>query len=141
SSPKSSIHHILHNEDLGKFILRFAIGFLMMFHGVGKVMNGNSYVAATLIQSGLPEFLSYLVYVGEVVAPALLILGIMTRTSAFIIFVNMIFTIVLGYKGMIFTLNAYGGWIVELNMLYLLSALAVMFFGAGKYALMRSKCC
>jgi hypothetical protein len=35
------------------------------------------------------------------------------------------------------TLGAHGAWGMETPMFYLLSALAVMLFGSGKYAIMR----
>ena len=49
--------------------------------------------------------------------------------------VNMLFAIVLAHTGDFFSLSEHGGWMIELQMFYLLSALAVMFLGSGRLAI------
>ena len=46
-----------------------------------------------LASHGLPGALAYLVYVGEIVAPVLLIVGLYTRPAAWIVVINMLVAI------------------------------------------------
>jgi len=119
-------------SDLGKLLLRFMIGGLMLFHGIAKVNGGISSIISKITQDGLPEFLAYGVYIGEVIAPILIILGLKTRFASFIIVVTMIFAIYLVHANDLFEITKTGAWAIELQMMYLLSALSLMFLGAGK---------
>ncbi len=66
-------------EDLGKLILRISIGGLLLFHGIFKITHGIGFLHGLLEAKGWPTFLAYGAYVGEVVAPILVILGVLTR--------------------------------------------------------------
>ena len=72
---------LLHNDALGKLILRLTVGVLTLFHGVEKITNPGTvdYIGGVLANSGLPSFLAYGVYVGEVIAPLMVVLGIYCR--------------------------------------------------------------
>lgn len=120
------------NSDIGKFLLRLMIGSLMLFHGIAKVQHGIAFIIGKITQAGLPEFLAYGVYVGEIIAPILLIIGLKTRLAAFIIAITMLFAIYLVHANDLLTITATGAWAIELQMLYLGSAIAIMFMGAGK---------
>jgi len=104
----------------------------MLFHGIAKLTDGVGAIADMLASSGLPTFLAYGVYVGEVLAPLLLILGLWTRISAIIIAFNMVMAIVLGHAGELWTLNQFGGWAIEVQALYLFGALSVALLGPGR---------
>ena len=129
--------YLLHNDALGKLILRLAVGGLMLFHGVAKIINPGTldYIGAALAGAGLPSILAYAVYLGEVVAPLLLILGIYSRYAAIVVVVNMVFAIVLMHSGEVFTLTGHGGWKLELQAFYLFGAMAIVFLGSGRQAL------
>lgn len=120
------------SSDFGKLLLRLMVGCLMLFHGIAKVNGGISFIVNKLTQEGFPEFLAYGVYVGEVIAPLLLIIGLKTQFAAFIIVLTMIFAIYLVHAGDLWSITQTGAWAIELQMMYLLSALAIMFLGAGK---------
>jgi len=81
---------------------------------------------------GLPSGLGYLVYVGEVLAPMLLILGIWTRAAALIVAINMVVAVLLVHTAQLGTLNGNGGWTLELQGFYFFTAVAIMLLGAGK---------
>lgn len=130
---------ITNKDDIGKLLLRVTVGGLLLFHGVSKLMNGIGWMAGMLQSNHLPAFIGYGVYVGEVIAPLLLILGIYTRAAALIVAFDMFMAIVLVQRTKFFTLNQGGGWTVELEMAFLLSALAVFFLGSGHYAVRRSR--
>jgi hypothetical protein len=77
--------------------------------------------------------LGYLVYVGEVVAPLLILVGLFTRAAALVVVINMIVALLLVHTSQFFTLNNTGGWALELQGLYLGAAVAVALLGAGRY--------
>lgn len=122
------------SEDMGKFILRATLAILILFHGVAKIFGGVGFITGVVAKFGLPPALGYLVYVGEVVAPLLMLLGIWTRPAALVVAINMIVAVLLVHTGEIFTLSKTGGWALELQGLLLASALAVALLGAGRYS-------
>ncbi|MBE0495248.1 MAG: DoxX family protein [Campylobacterales bacterium] len=127
---------VLLSADLGKLVLRVAIAVLMLFHGFKKISSGITGIKALVVKGGFPEILAYGVYVGELVVPILLILGLFTRLSAFFFAATMGFVLTLAFSGRMFALDGRtGGLVAELPLLYLLCALAVFFLGAGKYSL------
>ena len=130
------MYNIFQNDDIGKLIVRMMVGFLMLFHGVAKITNLGSleFIKGQLINNSLPEMLVYGVYIGEILAPLMIILGVFTRVGGLIIFVNMMFAIYLVHAHEIVSLGQHGGWAIELQGFYLFSALAVMFLGSGKIA-------
>jgi putative oxidoreductase len=131
----------LHNDDLGKLVLRLTVGGLMMFHGIAKLSDGFETVrkiGGGLAGKGLPEFIAYGVLIGEVIVPILLIVGYFTRPAAIILILNMIVAIWLAHPQDFFKLSAQGGaWALELQGFYLFGALAILFLGAGKYSVSR----
>lgn len=122
-------------DDLGKLILRVTVAVLLGLHGVAKLKGGIGFISGLLAQNGLPSFLAYGAYIGEVVAPILLILGVLTRPAALIVIFNMLMAIFLARRNDAFALNRGGGWAIELEVFFILAALAIFFFGAGRYSL------
>ena len=122
-------------DDLGKLILRCAVAGMLLLHGVGKVRNGIDFVFQKVGEAGLPSIISYGVYLGEVIAPVLVIAGFLTRPMALIIAVDLAMAIILARNADIAKLNAGGGWAIELEMLFLLGAVAIACLGAGRLAL------
>ena len=131
------MNELLHNDALGKLILRLTVGILMLFHGVDKIMNPGSvdYIGGVLSGAGLPSFLAYGLYIGEVIAPIMVIAGVYCRYGAVLIVINMLFAIFLMHTGDIFALTEHGGWRLELQGFYLFGALAIMFLGSGRQAI------
>ncbi|MBA3979499.1 MAG: GntR family transcriptional regulator [Alcanivorax sp.] len=123
----------MHNPDIGKLILRLTVGILMLFHGVSKLTSGIAGIKGMLAANGLPQFFAYGVFVGEIIAPLMLIVGFYSRIGAALIVVNMLFAIGLAHMGDIFALSGHGGWRLELQAFFLFTALALIFTGPGKY--------
>ena len=125
-----------HNDALGKLLLRLTVAVLMLFHGLAKIIHPGSleFIGSSLSGIGLPAALAYGVYVGEVVAPLMLISGFHARIGGLIIVVNMLFAIFLAHTGEMFSLTQHGGWAIELQVFYLLGGLAIMLLGSGKFA-------
>lgn len=126
-------------EDQGKFLLRFVLAFLMLFHGFSKIMGGAGHIAGMLQEMGIPGFIGYGVILGEVVAPLLILTGYKSRLGGLVMAFTMLFAILAVHAGNILSLDDHGAWIVELPMLYLVGGLAVAFLGAGKYSISKGQ--
>jgi putative oxidoreductase len=122
-------------DDQGKLVLRVLLAVLILFHGVSKLIGGVGMIGGMLAKAGLPAGLGYLVYIGEVLAPLLILVGLFTRAAALVIVVNMIVALLLVHTKQFFTLNQTGGWALELQGMYLGSAVAIALLGAGRYSL------
>jgi putative oxidoreductase len=92
-------------------------------------------IGGMLAKAGLPPALGYLVYIGEVLAPLLILVGLFTRAAALVIVVNMIVALLLVHTKQFFTLNDTGGWALELQGMYLGTAIVIALLGAGRYSL------
>lgn len=126
------------NIDIGLLILRLALGVLMLFHGVAKLIHGLSEIEGLLSSKGLPGFIAYGVYIGEIIVPLLIIVGYRTRLASVVYAVNMLVALFLVHAPDIFSLSKTGGWAVELIGLYLFGSIALIFTGAGKYSISKS---
>ena len=122
-------------EDAGKLVLRLAVGVLILLHGIAKLRFGVGDAGDAVARHGLPHFVSYAVYVGEVVAPLMLIAGFWTRAAAAVLAVNMMAALLLGHAHEIFRVEVHGGLFLEVQWLYLLCAVAVALLGAGAFSL------
>jgi putative oxidoreductase len=123
------------SDDTGKLVLRVALGILILLHGIAKVGKGVDGIGGMLASHGLPAALAYLIYVGEIIAPVLLIVGLFTRPAALIVAINMVVAIWLVHQKDIGALNSQGGWALELQGMFLFAALAISLFGGGRFAL------
>jgi putative oxidoreductase len=123
-------------DDAGKLVLRVAIGLLILLHGIFKITHGVGFIGGMLDKAGLPGFLAYGVYIGEVVAPLMMMLGVGARAGAAIVVANMLVALGLVHMGDLLVINQQGGWALELQGLYLFGALAVALLGAGRYSVM-----
>lgn len=126
---------LMANDKLGKLLLRLALGGIVLLHGIGKLQGGVAGIAGMLAANGLPGDFAYAVFIGEVLAPALVILGFYARIGGLLIAVNMLFALFLVHRQELFLLGPQGGWAIELQALLLFSAVAVMLLGPGKPAI------
>ncbi len=124
-------------DDTGKLLLRLVVGGLMLFHGLHKAIDGVWGIAGMLVAKGLPGFIAYGVLVGEVIAPILIILGILTRPAALVLAFTMVVAWLMVGTGKTFALDAVGAWAIESLVYFFVGALAVAFLGAGRYAVVR----
>ena len=122
-------------EDSGKLLLRLTLGVLMLLHGWAKIQSGIGGIEGMLAAKGLPAFIAYGVYVGELLAPLLLCVGLFTRLSAAVFAFNMGVATLLAHAGDLGKLGEYGGWAVELQALYLFPAVALVLLGPGRFSL------
>lgn len=127
----------LQNDNFGKLLLRLLVGGLILFHGLNKAMHPEAVagIVKNVEAMGLPGIVAYLVYIGEVVAPLMLILGWFARIAGLIVVVNMVFAVMLVHTTQIFTLSKSGGWALELQAFYFFGGLIIFFLGSGRMAL------
>ncbi len=127
----------IYSDAIGKLILRFTVGMLMLFHGVAKIIHQGSieFIGNKLSSIGLFSEIAYGVYLGEVIAPLMIIFGYYTRVSGLIVALTMIFAIGLVHMGDIFSLTKHGGWMLELQAFYLFGGLSLALLGGGKFAI------
>lgn len=123
------------SADAGKLLLRLTVGILMLLHGIAKVIGGPAFVVGLVEKMGMPGFFGYAVYLGEVIAPLLLILGLWTRIAALIVAGNMVVAIALVHLGELFSRNQGGGWALELQGMFLFTAIAVALIGPGRFSI------
>ena len=126
-------------EDTGKLILRLTTAGLILFHGIHKLIFGAPYIASALSEHHLPALIFYGVYVGEVIAPVFMILGLWTRIASLVVVFNMIVAVLLEAHRNAFVLQRSGGWGLEAEAFYFLTALVVFLIGTGRYRLGRGE--
>ena len=120
--------------DLGKLVLRLALGVLVLPHGVAKLRGGVDPIEGMLTAQGLPGVLAYGALLGEVLGPLMLIAGFYGRIGALLIAINMLFALGLAHMGQLGQLNDQGGWALELKGMFLFSAIALALLGPGRYS-------
>jgi putative oxidoreductase len=123
------------NDSAGKLILRLALGILVLLHGIAKLRGGIDPIEGMVQGAGLPAFVAYGVYIGEAVAPILVLLGWYSRIGATLIAINMLFAIALVHRAEIFALGTTGGYALELQAMFLFTGIAIALFGPGRYSL------
>ena len=120
--------------DLAKLILRLTLGVLVLLHGVAKLRGGVDPIAGMLAAHGLPGFLAYGALVGEVLGPLMLIAGFYARIGAVLVAINMLFAFALAHVGQLGMLNEQGGWALELQAMFLFTAIALALLGPGRFS-------
>lgn len=124
-------------EDFGKLVLRLSLGVLVLLHGIAKIKSGVGFLTPMVEGLGLPPWFAYGVLLGELLGPALLILGLFSRLGAFLVFANMVFAVVLVHRPELLMMGKQGGYALELQAMYLFAALALIFMSPGRYAITR----
>jgi putative oxidoreductase len=115
----------------GVLLLRFTVAGLMLFHGVAKLRNGVEEIGSLLQAHGMPTWLAYAAFIGEIVAPLFVIGGVWVRAAALVIAINMIIAVALAHSAQLLSVGNSGGYALELQALYLLGALAIAWLADG----------
>ncbi|WP_026261567.1 DoxX family protein [Kiloniella laminariae] len=128
---------IFNNPAFGLLLLRLTLGGLMIFHGFAKVGNPGSldFIGGKLLEFGLPGFIAYGVFLGEVLGPVLIIFGVFSRLGALLVAGNMVFALILVHSDQFANFTKSGGWELELQGFFLMTALVLLFTGSGRYAI------
>ena len=127
------------NHNIGLLLLRVSLGGLFLLHGIHKLQTGVEWMKDMMTSNGLPALMVYGAYIGEVLAPILIILGIATRPAALTVVFTMVIAIYVAHGGEVFELGKHGESKIELQLLYLFGALTLAFTGSGKIGLRKGK--
>ena len=127
-----------HNlDDIGKLVLRLTLGILILLHGVAKLRHGIGPIEGMVTGMGVPRLVAYGVYAGEVLGPLLLIVGFYARIGAALIAINMLFAFALAHTGDLTSLSQTGGWALEVQGMFLATAVALALMGPGRISVNR----
>ena len=121
-------------NDTGKLILRLALGALILLHGISKLRSGIDGIVSMVTADGLPPVVAYGVYIGEVLAPLMVLSGWYSRIGAGVIAINMLFAVGLVHRADVFAFAENGGWALELQGMFLFTAIAIACLGPGWYS-------
>jgi len=105
----------------------------MLAHGILILRNGIGNIEAIMVGHGLPKFFAYGAYLGNLIAPIFLIIGLWTRFWALIIFCMMLFIVLVLFPNLLFTLGKHGIRL-QLHYLYLFGSLTIFFIGGGAFS-------
>jgi putative oxidoreductase len=122
-------------NDIARLLLRVTLGVLILLHGIAKLQDGVGGIEGMVVARGLPAELAYAVFIGEVLAPLMLIFGFHARIGAVLVAINMVVAIVLVHVGQLASFNGQGGWAIELQAIYLVSAIALALSGPGRFGI------
>ncbi len=117
-------------QPLALFVMRLALGAIMVGQGYHKVFGGLQHHAQLVASLGLPAWLSYFSSFGEFLGGLLVLVGLFTRAAAFVICIDLSVAIwkVHFHNG----LMGNGGYEFPLALATL--AFALIFFGGGPMA-------
>lgn len=122
------------SDDLGKLVLRVGLGGLLLFHGIHKLLNGLDPIKGMLAAHNMSDTLAYGVYLGELVAPILVIIGLFSRIGGLLIALDIVIAVVLAGLSKAMTIGPIGGYGLEVETFYFVTAVAVSLLGAGRFA-------
>src|SRR5579864_3381609 len=113
-------------QPLALFVMRLALGAIMVSHGYHKVFGGLHHHAQFVASLGLPAWTAYLSAFAEFLGGLLVLIGLFTRAAAFAICIDLAVAIwkVHWHNG----LSGNGGFEFPLAVATL--AFALIFFGA-----------
>ena len=103
----------LHHPRAAMVLLRITLALLLLFHGWSKITGGIGGIEKMVASHGLPYWLAYAVYLGEVVAPLLLLIGVWVVPAALVVVVNMLVALVLVHSGHFLSIGSSGGCALE----------------------------
>ena len=140
--------------NLALRFLSISLGILLLFHGMHKLLHGTEYIEQMIIDTYSPaqqfgfcgfcmsefmqrtmptdfyapnlKYITYGVYLGEVIAPLFLIFGKYIRVVSAIVALNMVAVIFFAYQDSLLSLKHNGAWAVETPMLYLVIAITLI---------------
>jgi putative oxidoreductase len=125
--------------DSARLLLRLTVGGLMLLHGIAKVGKGIAPIADHLVARGLPGVLANAVFLGELLAPVLILLGIATRVGGALVAATMVVAVWLVHSDDLGRLGRAGGWSLELQALFLVGGVCIVLLGSGRYGVTRGR--
>jgi putative oxidoreductase len=122
-------------EDLAKLLLRLGLGGLLLFHGAHDLLNDLGPIKAVLATYNISGAVAYAVYLGELIAPVLVIVGLFSRIASVVIVLYVVIALLLPKLAGVAAVSPSGGYALETEAFFLVMALAVALLGAGRLSL------
>jgi len=122
-------------QPLSLFVMRLALGVIMVAHGYHKVFGGLHHHAQVVASLGLPAWLGYVSSFTEFLGGLLILAGLFTRPAAFAVCINLAVAIwkVHWHNGLQTASPDRPGY--EFPLAAAALAFALVFFGGGPIAL------
>ena len=124
------------NINFGLLFIRLGLGVCLLMHGIFKLTHGIDGVKSMLVARGIPDLVAYGAYVGEVLAPAMIIIGVFCRIGALLVIANVLMIIYILHTPL-GALTGVGGFELEIVYLYLSTAICLVICGGGEFVLIR----
>ena len=124
------------NINFGLLFIRLGLGVCLLMHGIFKLTHGIDGVKSMLVARGIPDLVAYGAYVGEVLAPAMIIIGVFCRIGALLVIANVLMIIYVLHIPL-GALTGVGGFELEIVYLYLSTAICLVICGGGEFVLIR----
>jgi putative oxidoreductase len=122
-----TLNALFDHPRAGVLLLRWTLAILMVFHGWAKVTGGVGGIEGMLVAKGLPGFLAYGVYIGELIAPLFLLIGLWVVPAALVIAINMAVAVGFAHASQFMDITNTGGWRLELQAFFFMTALVLAF--------------
>ena len=112
----------MRNQE-AKRILSIGVAILLLFHGIHKILYGIDFIIEVLESYNIPlaEYLAYLIFLGEIIAPLFLLFNKFIKMAGLLIILNMSTIIVLIHIDNLLNITQKGAWSVEVPMFYLIA--------------------
>jgi putative oxidoreductase len=117
-------------QPLALFVVRLALGIIMVAHGYHKVFGGLHHHAQFVVSLGMPAWLGYVSAFTEFLGGILILAGFFTRAAAFAICIDLVVAIwkVHWHNGLMGSPDRPG---FEFPLAVAALAFVLIFFGAG----------
>ena len=122
--------------NFGLLILRIFFGICLFMHGVAKIMHGVGGVKSLLAAKEIPQFIAYGVYLGEIIAPIMIILGIFCRIGALLVLGLCGIILYVAYPDLT-AMNSHGGFKAEILYLYIGISFCLLITGGGRFSVIK----
>ena len=126
---------VFQNDDLGKFLLRVAVAIIMIFYGIFRFKNNLGVFHELIVSIGIPSFFEYITYLRDFFVPLMLLTGIRVRLASLFVIITMSFAVFSQNYSETIVFNDVNLISVDLQVFYIVAAMAILFLGAGKYAI------
>lgn len=122
-------------NDVAKLLLRLSVGVLLLFHGWAKINHGVGFIEGLMANYGIPKFFAYVVYLGEVLAPIMLIIGVRVKVASILVMATMGVAFLMVHLKNPFSITSTGALGIENLLFFFIISLCIYIFGGGKYGI------
>jgi len=125
------------NQDLGLLLIRLGLAYVFITHGLQKFLHaGSSAIFFKHLALPLPLEFMYFICAVEILGGILMLIGLWVDLAGLLLAADMLGVIIAVRTGPLATGILAGH---EFELMLMLMVLAVVFMGAGNYALQRPK--